>query len=62
LLDSVDVLGSNWRVVRDVLQQTHHVLPRLFIGLFPKKKAEMPVDNLKSWSRLLTPWKIPFFR
>jgi hypothetical protein len=47
LLDSVDVLESNWRVVRDVLQGTRHVLHRLFVGLFPKKKAEMPIGNLK---------------
>jgi hypothetical protein len=40
-------LESNWRVVQDVLQRTRHVLPRLFVGLFPKKKAEMPVINLK---------------
>jgi hypothetical protein len=47
LLDSVDVFESNWRNVRDVLQQTRHVLPRLFIRLFPKKKDEMPVGNLR---------------
>jgi hypothetical protein len=47
LLDSVDILESNWRIVRDVLQQTRHVLPHLFVGLFPKKKDEMPVGNLR---------------
>jgi hypothetical protein len=47
LLDSVDVLESNWRVVRDVLQWTHHVLPHLFAELFPKKKAEKPVLQMK---------------
>jgi hypothetical protein len=47
LLDSVDVLESNWRIVRDVLQRTRHVLPRLFIGLFLKKKDEMPIGNLR---------------
>jgi hypothetical protein len=40
-------LESNWRVVRDGLQRTRHVLPHLFVGLFLEKKAEMPVDNLK---------------
>jgi hypothetical protein len=30
-----------------MLQQTHHVLPRLFVGLFPKKKKDMLIDNLR---------------
>jgi hypothetical protein len=47
LLDSVDVLESNWRIVWDVLQRTRHVLPCLFIGLFSKKKDEMPIGNLR---------------
>jgi hypothetical protein len=47
LLDSVNVLELNWRNVRDVLQQTRHVLPPLFVGLFLKKKDEMPVDNFR---------------
>jgi hypothetical protein len=48
LLDTVGVLESNWRNVRNVLQQNRHVLPRLFVGLFLKKKNDMPVDNLRN--------------
>jgi hypothetical protein len=48
LLDTIGVLESNWRNVRNVLQQNRHVLPRLFVGLFPKKKNDMPVGNLRS--------------
>jgi hypothetical protein len=47
LLDSVDVLESNWRLVRDVLQRTRHVVPCLFVRLFPRKKDELPVGNLR---------------
>jgi hypothetical protein len=47
LLDSVDVLESNWRIVRDILQRTRHVLPRMFVELFLKKKDELPVGNLR---------------
>jgi hypothetical protein len=46
LLDLVDVLESNWKFARDVLQQTRHVLIRMFIGLFPKKRDQMPSENL----------------
>jgi hypothetical protein len=47
LLDVVDVLESNWKLARDVLQRTRHVLIRMFVGLFSKKRNEMPVDNLQ---------------
>jgi hypothetical protein len=47
LLDSVDVLESNWKLARDVLQQTRHVLIRMFVGLFPKKRDKVPAENLR---------------
>jgi hypothetical protein len=30
-----------------MLQKTRHVLPRLFVGLFLKKKKDMPTGNLR---------------
>jgi hypothetical protein len=47
LLAAVDLLESNWTLVQEVLQLTRRVLMRMFVRLWPKKKAEMPVDNLK---------------
>jgi hypothetical protein len=47
LLDAVDMLESNWKLARDVLQLTRHVLIHMFVRLFPNKKDEMPVDNLQ---------------
>jgi hypothetical protein len=47
LLDSVGVLESNWRLARDVLQQTRHVLTRMFVRLFLRKRDELPTGNLK---------------
>jgi hypothetical protein len=38
----------NWRNVRNVLQQTRHVFPHLFVGLFPKKKKDMPIGNFRN--------------
>jgi hypothetical protein len=46
LLDTVGVLESNWKNVRKILQKIRHMLPRLFVRLFPKKKDEMPDGNL----------------
>jgi hypothetical protein len=47
LLAVVDLLESNWTMVQEVLQLTRRMLMWMFVGLWPKKKAEMPVNNLK---------------
>jgi hypothetical protein len=47
LLAMVDLLESNWTMVQEVLQLTRRMLMWMFVGLWPKKKAEMPVNNLK---------------
>jgi hypothetical protein len=47
LLDAVDVLESNWKLAQDALQQTRHVLICMFVGLFLKKRSEMPAENLR---------------
>jgi hypothetical protein len=44
---SVDLLESNWKLVHDVLRLTRHMLVRIFVGFWPKKRGEMPGDNLK---------------
>jgi hypothetical protein len=44
---AVDLLESNWKLVQEFLQLTRRVLSQMFVGLWPKKWAEMPIDNLK---------------
>jgi hypothetical protein len=41
------VLELNWKLARDILQRVCHALVRLFPGLFPKKRNEIPADNLQ---------------
>jgi hypothetical protein len=41
------MLESNWKNVRNVLQRTRHVLPCLYVELFPKNKKDMPTGNLR---------------
>jgi hypothetical protein len=48
---TVDLLESNWKLVQEFLQLTRHVLSRMFVGLWPKKRAEMPVDHLKKLAK-----------
>jgi hypothetical protein len=47
LLAAVDMLESNWKLVQNILQRVHHFLIHLFPGLFPKKRNEIPADNLR---------------
>jgi hypothetical protein len=47
LLASVDVLESNWKLARDILQRIRHVLIHLFVRFWLKKKEEMPADNIR---------------
>jgi hypothetical protein len=47
LLAVMDLLESNWKLVQEVLQLTFRVLMQMFVSLWPKKKEEMSVDNLK---------------
>jgi hypothetical protein len=44
---AVDVLESNWKLVQNVLQLTRHVLIRMFVWFWPKKRKEMPGDNFR---------------
>jgi hypothetical protein len=44
---AVDVLELNWKLVQNVLQLTRHILIRMFVGFWPKKRKEMPGDNLR---------------
>jgi hypothetical protein len=47
LMAAVYLLESNWKLVQEFLQLTRRVLTRMFVGLWPKKRAEMPTDDLK---------------
>jgi hypothetical protein len=47
LMAAVNLLELNWISVQEVLELTRRVLTRIFVGLWPKKKANMPADDLK---------------
>jgi hypothetical protein len=44
---TVNLLESNWILVQEILELTRRVLMRMFIGLWPKKRVDMPADDLK---------------
>jgi hypothetical protein len=47
LLTTVNLLEANWISIQETFELVSHVLSRLFVGLWPKKKAAVPKDNLK---------------
>jgi hypothetical protein len=47
LMAAVNLLELHWISVQEVLEVTRRVLTRFFVGLWPKKKADMPATNLK---------------
>jgi hypothetical protein len=44
---AVNLLELHWISVQEVLELTRRVLTRFSIGLWPKKKADMPAADLK---------------
>jgi hypothetical protein len=47
MMAAVDLLESNWKLVQEFLHQTRLVLSRMFVGLWPKNRVEMLVEDLK---------------
>jgi hypothetical protein len=47
LLTAVSLLEANWISVQEIFELVKHVLTWMFVGLWPKQKAEVPDDYLK---------------
>jgi hypothetical protein len=47
LMTAVNLLEANWISIQKTFELVSRVLSRLFVGLWPKKKAEVSKDNLK---------------
>jgi hypothetical protein len=61
LLAAVDLLEADWKLVQEVLQLTCHMLTRMFVGLWPKKRGEMLVNNLKKLDEAFDTLEDPVF-
>jgi hypothetical protein len=57
----VNLLESNWISIQEILELASRVLTRIFVGLWPKKKADVPTADLKNLARLSIPPKILSF-
>jgi hypothetical protein len=46
-MTAVNLLKANWISIQEIFELVSRVLTRMFVGLWPKKKAEAPKDDLK---------------
>jgi hypothetical protein len=44
---AVNLLEANWISVQEIFELVNRVLTRMFVGLWPKQKAEVPNSDLK---------------
>jgi hypothetical protein len=49
LLAAVSLLEANWISVQEIFELVNRALTRIFVGLWPKQKAEVP--NLKNLAK-----------
>jgi hypothetical protein len=47
LMAAVSLLEANWIFVREIFELVNRVLTRIFVGLWPKQKAEVPDNDVK---------------
>jgi hypothetical protein len=44
---AVNLLEANWISVQEIFELVSRVLTRMFVGLWPKQKAEVSINDLK---------------
>jgi hypothetical protein len=47
LMATVNLLKLNWISIQEIFKLASHVLTRIFVGLWPKQKADVPTADLK---------------
>jgi hypothetical protein len=50
-MTAVNLLEANWISIQEIFELVSHILTRMFVGLWPKKKAEVPKDDLKKLAK-----------
>jgi hypothetical protein len=51
LMTAVNLLEENWISIQETFELVSRVLSRLFVGLWPKKRAAVPKDNLSTLAK-----------
>jgi hypothetical protein len=48
---AVNLLEANWISVQEIFELVSRMLTRIFIGLWPKQRADMPDNDLKKLAK-----------
>jgi hypothetical protein len=51
LMTAVNLLEKNWISIQETFELVSRVLSRLFVGLWPKKRAAVSKDNLSNLAK-----------
>jgi hypothetical protein len=49
---AVNLLEANWISVQEIFKLDSRVLTQIFVGLWPKQKADMPADDLRKLAKV----------
>jgi hypothetical protein len=52
LMAAVNLLESNWISIQEIFELANHVLTQIFVGLWPKQKADMAANDLKKLAKV----------
>jgi hypothetical protein len=48
---AINLQEANWISIQEIFELVSGVLSRLFVGLWPKKRAAVPEDNLRNLAK-----------
>jgi hypothetical protein len=51
LMTAVNLLEANWISIQEIFELVSRVLTRMFVGLWPKQKADIPKDDVKKLAK-----------
>jgi hypothetical protein len=49
---AINLLEANWISVQEIFELASRMLTRIFVGLWPKQKADMPADDLRKLAKV----------
>jgi hypothetical protein len=50
-MSAVNLLKANWISIQEIFELVSHVLTWMFVGLWPKQKADVPKDDVKKLAK-----------
>jgi hypothetical protein len=59
---AVSLLEANWKSIRDIFELVNRVLTRMFVGLWPKQKAEVPHNDVKKLAQAFNTTEDPILQ